>query len=146
MTDGEVQATLALPGQRMVVATVLPGGWPHLTVVWYGFTEDRRLGFTVPAGSQKARNLLRDPRITVLVDAGTEHSELRGVQIAGRGVLHDSPAVKLEIHHSVAQRYPVKPSRDVGRMLAKRLAVIVEPAKIVSWDHRLLPVRPQFPE
>jgi PPOX class probable F420-dependent enzyme len=146
MTDAHVWATLDEPGQRMVVATVMPDGWQHLTVVWYGFTEDRRLGFTVPAGSQKAKNLLRDPRITVLVDAGTEHGELRGVQIAGRAVVHDSLAVKLEIHRSVAERYPVKPSRDVERTMAKRLAVIVEPTKIISWDHRLLPAIRQSAE
>ncbi|WP_433365496.1 pyridoxamine 5'-phosphate oxidase family protein [Streptosporangium sp. CA-115845] len=141
MTDAEVQQALAVPGQRMVVATLLPDGLPHLTVVWYGFTEDRRLGFTVPAGSQKVKNLTRDPRVTVLVDAGTQHGELRGVQIAGRAVLaHDLPT-KLTIHASVAARYPTKPSPDPERTMARRVAVIVEPISVVSWDHRKLATR-----
>jgi PPOX class probable F420-dependent enzyme len=138
MSDAEVRRTLAEPGQRMVVATLSLSGQPHLTVVWYGFTEDQRLAFTVPARSQKARNLERDARITVMVDAGTRHGELRGVQIAGRAVLDHGLAVKLEIHASVAARYPTKPARDLERVMATRVAVIVEPVSVTSWDHRML--------
>ncbi|MFJ4830764.1 pyridoxamine 5'-phosphate oxidase family protein [Streptomyces sp. NPDC088747] len=136
MTEAEVRRTLAEAGQHMVVATVLPDGRPHLTVVWYGFTEDGRLGFTVPADSRKARNLARDPRVTLLVEAGTRHGDLRGVQITGRAVLDDRLSTKLEIHASVAARYPTKPSSSPERVMGRRLAVIVEPEEILSWDHR----------
>ncbi|MFI5960348.1 pyridoxamine 5'-phosphate oxidase family protein [Cryptosporangium sp. NPDC051539] len=127
---------LVVPGQRMVVATTMPDGQPHLTVVWYGFVDDGRIAFTVRSQSVKARNLARDPRLTVLVDTGTTHGELRGVQIAGRAVLDNSPATKRLVHESVAGRYSTKATADVDRTMAKRLAVLVEPITIRSWDHR----------
>ena len=33
------------------------------------------------AKSQKVRNLERDPRATLLIETGTEYTELRGIQI-----------------------------------------------------------------
>lgn len=135
MDDDDVRALLAQPEQAMAVATVLPDGQPHLTVVWYGFLEDR-IAFTVPARSQKARNLARNPRVTLMVDAGMRHGELRGVQIMGTATLDDTLDTKLAIHASVADRYPTKPSPDVEATMAKRIAVVVTPHKVLSWDHR----------
>lgn len=46
------------------VATVLPDGAPHSVPVWIGTYDGRPVVMTGP-GSQKARNLRRDPRIAV---------------------------------------------------------------------------------
>lgn len=46
------------------VATVLPDGAPHSVPVWIG-THDGRVAIMTGPGSQKARNLRRDPRIAV---------------------------------------------------------------------------------
>lgn len=137
MSDAEVSEFLATPGQRMVVATVASDGQPHLTVVWYGLL-DGRIAFTIPDSTQKAKNLLRDPRITVMVDAGDSKGDLRGVQIAGRAILDNSMKTKLAVHNSIAQRYPAKPLHDPERTMAKRLAVLVEGHSVASWDHRKL--------
>lgn len=142
MTESEVAAVLAEPGRTMTVATLLADGRPHLTAVWYGFTADGRLGFTTYAASQKARNLERDPRLTVLVEGGDAHAELYGVQISGRAVLSMSMALKLELSGSVAARYPAGAGRaDPGRAMARRVAVLVDPLRVSSWDHRKLAER-----
>jgi PPOX class probable F420-dependent enzyme len=135
MDDADIRALLAQPEQAMAVATVMPDGQPHLTVVWYGFLGGR-IAFTAPARSQKAANLSRNPQITLMVDAGMRHGELHGVQIMGTATLDDTLATKLAIHASVAERYPTKVSRDPEATMAKRIAVIVEPHKVLSWDHR----------
>jgi PPOX class probable F420-dependent enzyme len=139
MDDAEVAATLAERGQVKTVATLLPDGQPHLTAVWYGFTADGTLGFTTYAASQKARNLGRDPRITILVECGGEHSGLRGVQIAGRARLSSAMPVKLELSASIAARYPGRRRpADPEQAMAKRVAVLVSPVGVTSWDHRKL--------
>ena len=46
------------------VATVLPDGAPHSVPVWIGTHEGSAVIITGP-GSQKARNLRRDPRIAI---------------------------------------------------------------------------------
>lgn len=139
MADHEIVAMLAETGRTMTVATVSPDGRPHLTAVWYGFAEDGTIGFTTYPSSQKAVNLARDRRITVLVEAGEEHASLRGVQIAGLAELDGSMAVKVELSRSVAARYPgrTRPS-DSDRAMARRVAVLIHPQTVSSWDHRKL--------
>lgn len=46
------------------VATLLPDGAPHSVPVWIGTHEGKVVIMTGP-GSQKARNLRRDPRIAI---------------------------------------------------------------------------------
>ena len=46
------------------VATLLPDGAPHTVPVWIG-THDGRVVIMTGPGSQKARNLRRDPRIAI---------------------------------------------------------------------------------
>ena len=48
------------------VATVLPDGAPHVVPVWIGL-EGGRVAFLTGAGSRKARNLARDPRIVLSI-------------------------------------------------------------------------------
>src|SRR5882672_7819512 len=70
MSDTEVAAFLA--GERTVTcATVGARGWP-----W------------TYAASQKVRNLERDPRATLQVEAGEAYQELRGVMLECEVVLH----------------------------------------------------------
>lgn len=139
MDEHELTAFLAEPGHTMSVATLFPSGEVHLTALWYGFTAEGELGFTTYATSQKALNLGRDPRITVLVEAGSSYSELRGVQIIGRGELSSSDAVKRELSKSIGYRYPMK-SKARGGGLPCRVAVMIHPMKVSSWDHSKLTV------
>jgi PPOX class probable F420-dependent enzyme len=46
------------------VATVLPDGAPHTVPVWVG-THDGHVVIMTGPGSQKARNLQRDPRVAI---------------------------------------------------------------------------------
>ena len=51
------------------VATLMPDGSPHSVPVWTGLEGDRVVFFT-QTGSQKARNLERDPRVAISI---TDH-------------------------------------------------------------------------
>ncbi|OKI10094.1 PPOX class F420-dependent enzyme [Streptomyces sp. CB02923] len=64
----------------VIVATVQPDGSPQLTPVWAKRDGDDVL-FSTTEGCRKARNLRRDPRVTVLVqpsDAPYTYAEIRG--------------------------------------------------------------------
>jgi PPOX class probable F420-dependent enzyme len=65
------------------VATLLPDGSPHSVPVWVG-VEDGRLAFLTAPGSQKARNLARDPRLCVSLTH--ESAPATMAQVRGRVV------------------------------------------------------------
>lgn len=136
MAKEEVTKFLHEPGQPMVVATLLPSGEVHLSAVWYGFSEDGFVGFTAHESSQKIRNLERDDRLTTLVEDGEEYQDLRGVQLIGRAELSREAAVKEALSRSVHERYRTGRSwRDPGESMVRRVAVLVHPERVVSWDH-----------
>ena len=80
--DAELRALLE--GANFAhVATLMPDGSPHSVAVWAGLEDDRVVFFT-QAGSQKARNLARDPRVAVSV---TDHGNpYRTGRLRGRVV------------------------------------------------------------
>ena len=81
MSDEEV--TRFVEQSRMVtMATVGKEGFPHLVAMWYGVI-DGKIYFETKMKSQKVQNLLRDPKITCMIEAGVTYDQLRGVAIEG---------------------------------------------------------------
>lgn len=146
MTGPELAGFLA--GQRKVqVATVGAGGAPHLTTLFYVVDDEGRLAFWTYARSQKIRNLERDPRLTCLVETGEEYDELRGASLTGTAELVRDPARLVAIGEAVATvMFGVASFAELGelgraevdRQARKRVAVVVHPTRVASWDHRKL--------
>lgn len=140
MSDAEVEAFLH-GRHTMSLATIGPDGRPHLVAMWYGFVGGEP-GFLTYRGSQKHRNLARDPLVTCLVEDGDVYEELRGAQIRGRAHLVTDEDRRLELAYDVTSRYQ-GPLDDAARVavrasIAKRLVYRIEVEDVVSWDHRRL--------
>jgi nitroimidazol reductase NimA-like FMN-containing flavoprotein (pyridoxamine 5'-phosphate oxidase superfamily) len=135
----------------LVVTTLGRGGRAHTVPMWY-FVDEGKVVFRSFTKSQKIVNLQRDPRITALVERGIAYAELQGVMIQGTARLVDGaedPAFVLESYRRLAARYPIVGPDPVdlgpealeaafGRFTPKNTAVIVEPDRVVSWDHTKL--------
>jgi len=139
MTPEEVDAFLA-EERTCRVATAGPGG-PHVTPLWYAW-HGGALWLTSVVRSQRWADLQRDPRVAVVVDAGTAYGELRGVELRGRVEVvgevprTGEPVPELEGPERLfAQRYlGGGPFAHDGRHAWLRLV----PDKITSWDFRKL--------
>lgn len=135
-----------LQRQRVAtLATVGPSGRPHLVAMWYAVI-DGVLWFETKAKSQKATNLRRDGRVTVLVESGDTYDTLRGVALEGHGTVVDDPEALFAVGVNVWERYngpydeEVRPL--VEMMMNKRIAVRVDVERVRSWDHRKLGLGP----
>lgn len=141
MTSDEVEDFLQ-ERRTMSVATLGPDGHPHLVAMWYGFL-DGSPAFWTYGKSQKVANLRRDPRITVLVEAGDVYEELRGVQLRGTAeIIEDNDRV-FEVGRGIYQRYQddeltEEAEERIRSQGKKRVAVRIDVADVVSWDHRKL--------
>src|SRR5258706_3742898 len=88
------EALAFLAGEKTVVcATNGVDGWPHLMPLWYvmrrtGEGAAPELWAWTFAKSQKVRNLERNPRATLQVEAGEEYHLLRGVMLRCDVILH----------------------------------------------------------
>jgi PPOX class probable F420-dependent enzyme len=143
MTDEEVADFL--DEQRIVVvATNGRDGFPHLMPLWY-VVRDRRLWGWTYAKSQKARNMERDPRVTLQVEDGVEYDQLRGVMLRTEVRLHRDVDTIAGIGVALVDRYngtgpEFDGLRDFFRSQApKRVGLeFVEVAPRATWDHRKL--------
>jgi PPOX class probable F420-dependent enzyme len=147
MSDAEVAAMLA--GNRKVqLATLNPDGYPHLVTMYYTVV-DGKIAFWTYRTSQKALNLARDPRITCLVETGEAYFDLRGVQIQGTAEAITDPDAVLKIGLAIGDVMAGSQAAAAGQggeaitdyvanAARKRYGYIVEPVRVISWDHAKL--------
>ncbi|MFP3968399.1 pyridoxamine 5'-phosphate oxidase family protein [Actinomadura fulvescens] len=146
MTPAETADFLA-SSHKVQVATVGKDGAPHLVTMFYALL-DGKIAFSTYKSSQKVLNLRRDPTMTCLVEDGEEYGELRGAALYGRGRIVEDPEIRLRVGAVVGARLAGMPVPEMGApidpefaaalepSLAKRVIVVMEPDRIVSWDHR----------
>jgi hypothetical protein len=140
MTGAELDAFLSKE-RSCRVASVGADGSPHATVLWFVW-DGAALWLYSLVRSQRWRDIVRDPRVAVVVDAGHEFRELRGAEL--RGVLEpvgETPYTGRHPHPDLAEperlfaaKYPT-PTGIVhhdGRHGWLRLV----PSKVASWDFR----------
>jgi len=144
MSSEEVDAYLER-SRTMTLATVGADGRPHLVAMWYAYL-DGEIWFETKARSQKAVNIRRDPRVTLLVEDGETYDGLRGVSIDGTAEVVDDPARLWDVGVSVWERYNGPYSDEakplVEFMLNNRIAVRVRVERMRTWDHRRLGMDP----
>ncbi|ACU98771.1 pyridoxamine 5'-phosphate oxidase family protein [Saccharomonospora viridis] len=134
----------------ITLATLGPNGRPHLTPLWYvprdldpDADPPLRLTTWTYGKSQKAVNLRRDPRATLLIESGDSYDQLRGVSMeCDVELVTDTDAVAA-IGLDLARRYTPEGEVDALRQAVtaqapKRVGLVCTPTKIVSWDHTKL--------
>jgi PPOX class probable F420-dependent enzyme len=142
MSQDEVRAFLA--EERVVTcASFGPHGWPHLMPLWYVVRDETLWSWTY-AKSQKVRNLERDTRCTLQVEAGRDvYSELHGVMFECEATIHRDLDTVTGVGMELAGRYsgsePEAGMREAfERQAAKRVALEFHERRRATWDHRKL--------
>ncbi|MSW96194.1 MAG: pyridoxamine 5'-phosphate oxidase, partial [Actinobacteria bacterium] len=148
-TDEEADAFL-LEERTVTCATVGREGSPHLMPLWYvlrptGPEGRNEIWAWTFARSQKVKNIERDPRVTLQVEAGEVYEQLRGIMIECEAVLHREPDDVLALGIEIVTRYTPDASElpdGAVEMLraqaAKRVALQFTEVRRASWDHRKL--------
>jgi PPOX class probable F420-dependent enzyme len=132
-----------LDEERTVIVTSLgPRGWPHSMPMWFVVREGEIWIWTY-GRSQKVKNLERDPRTTLLVEAGETYDQLRGVMVEAEAELIRDFDRVADLGRELGARYaPGAEGPEAEAALAaqarKRVAIRFVPRHTVSWDHRKL--------
>ena len=137
MSPDQIDSFLAEP-RHAVVAVVRSDGAPQLSPVWILY-EDGLVYFSIFVNSAKYRQLERDPRISICVDAG--HPDARAVMIQGTAELAlETSASYEDLSLRINRRY--HESDDAARMYMEQTKsqgpgalVIVSPEKIIGRNY-----------
>ncbi|GAA4816151.1 pyridoxamine 5'-phosphate oxidase family protein [Streptomyces ziwulingensis] len=123
------------------VATVSPGGAPHVSTLWFVWHGGSMWLYSV-VRSKRWTDLRRDPRVAVVVDTGERYDELRGVELSGTVAQvgevprTGEPCAELDVPETLFARenFDLDEIPHDGRHAWLRLT----PEKTVSWDFRKL--------
>src|SRR5690242_11594361 len=90
----------------MTIATLRPDGWPQATTVGYA-SEGLTLYFVCGLGSQKAKNLARDNRVSITIDHDTPQvMDITGLSMAAHAQAVTDPAEGEKILGLLTTKYP----------------------------------------
>jgi PPOX class probable F420-dependent enzyme len=137
MDLSQIKAFLDEP-RHAIAAVLRPSGEAQLSPIWFLYEADR-LYFSVLQKSAKYRQLSRDPRITLCIDAG--HPDARAVAISGVAeLITEESAERSDLEWRIVRRYH-KSDEDAHRWEASSAQqgpgalVVVSPERIINWDY-----------
>lgn len=132
LADPAIQAFLARR-EIVTLAMLQPDGSPVAMAMWHLPEPDALVMISVD-GLAKVRNLRRDPRVSVVAEAGTR-GDVRGVALQGRvEFLSEGPE-----RRAFAERFLTRYEPDLARlwggraMPANRVMFRVVPRTVRSW-------------
>jgi nitroimidazol reductase NimA-like FMN-containing flavoprotein (pyridoxamine 5'-phosphate oxidase superfamily) len=134
MTQAEIHAFLDAKPGWIVLSTLGRDGYPHsVPVGYFRLGEDVYIGCR--AGTQKIKNIERQPQVSLLLESGTTRQDLKGVMIQGHATVYTDAPTTLRLSQAAARLRGV-PEADLPREPRPGVAYIkVEPRRFITWDY-----------
>ncbi len=125
--------------RRCALATLDQGGYPHVVAMNY-FAKDGAIWMTSYGKAQKVLNIRRNPKVCVMIEAGQQYSELRGLMLRGRCEIIEDPEIIEQTMRGMIRDQTASAAAPSGaaRSAPKRVVLKVVPEKVASWDHSKL--------
>src|SRR3989442_12463436 len=132
LDEARIQSFLATKAV-VLLATVAADGAPLAMPMWF-LPGPTTLTMISVEGTQKVRNLRRDPRVCVVAEAGGGGGAERGVTVQGRAeFLPDSPE-RQALAERFHEKYPRLEHLWNGKaMPANRVMFRIAPSRVRSW-------------
>jgi len=132
LDESRVQEFLATR-EVVVLATVQADGSPLAMPMWF-LHDATAVTMVSVAGTQKVRNLRRDPRVCVVAESGSR-GEVRGVSVHGRArFLSESPERRALVERFLEKYRPHLERRWGGRaMPPDRVMFSIAPSRVTRW-------------
>jgi nitroimidazol reductase NimA-like FMN-containing flavoprotein (pyridoxamine 5'-phosphate oxidase superfamily) len=137
LTDAARKSVLAVldAAADLTIATNRADGYPQATVVSF-VSDGLKIYFGCSKGSQKARNLARDDRVSITVTPSyTSWSDIRGLSIGGRASKVENEIEKMKVGEMMLRRFPqIREVMEIGE--PDDLAVFrIDPEVVTLLDY-----------
>jgi PPOX class probable F420-dependent enzyme len=117
---------LTAPGV-VILTTINPDGTPQTSALWFLLDEDGKLKLSLNRSRQKAKNLERNPNVTLFfIDLNNPY---RTLEVRGKAVVDPDGSALAE---KVSAKYGSR-VQDNDRPGEQRIAVTIEPTKVNTF-------------
>ena len=123
--------------RKAALATIDRDGFPHLVAMTY-VLHDGAFYMTSYGKAQKVLNIRRNPKVSVMVEAGDSYAELKGVMVRGDCEVIEDAAAVAEVFGWLAEQRGESRSTGAARSAPKRVVLKIVPFKTTTWDHSKL--------
>lgn len=134
LTKEEAHAFLDSRPGWLVLTTIGRDGYPHTVPVGYF-----RLGDEIytggRAGTQRVKNIERNPKVTALIESGKTMQEIKGLMVQGEAEIVTEPEEVLRLMREAGRQrgtpddqLPTEPRPGVSY-------IRIRPRRYVSWDY-----------
>jgi len=134
LTKDEVHAYMDSKPGWIVLTTIGRDGFPHsIPIGYFRLGDDIYLGCR--AGTQKLKNIERNPLVSLLLQSGDKRSDIKGVMIQGEGTVMGAPADVLRLSREAARLRGTLESDLPSEPRPDAAYIRVSPQRIISWDY-----------
>ena len=136
LSDDRIQRFLATR-HVVVLATLRADGAPLAMPMWF-LHDQSELAMVSVEGTQKVRNVRRDPRVCVVAEAGGDPADsggVRGVAVVGRvEFISDAAGRRALAERFLAKYHPRVEGLWGGRVMPpNRIVFRIVPTRVRSW-------------
>lgn len=134
MTPEEVDAFIDSRPGWIMLTTIGRDGYPHTVPIGYfRMGEDIYIGCR--RNTQKLKNIERNPKVSLLLEAGNSMQTIKGVMLQGDARVLTAPEDVLPLLRESSRRRGV-PEADLPTEVQPTTAYIhVRRRKVISWDY-----------
>ncbi len=134
MTQAEAYEFLDSQPGWIVLSTIDRDGYPHAVPLSY-FRDGDAIYLSAGARRQRHANVLRTPRVSLLLETGTEMAELRGLVIQGDATVVDDVDEVLRLSQESAKQHGTPEAQLPKEVRPGSTWIRVTPRRIRSWDN-----------
>jgi nitroimidazol reductase NimA-like FMN-containing flavoprotein (pyridoxamine 5'-phosphate oxidase superfamily) len=134
LTKEEVHAFLDSRPGWIALTTLGRDGYPHTVPIGY-FRVGDEVYIGCRAGTQKLKNIERNPKVSLMLESGRSMGDIKGVIIQGEASVVTAPEDVVRLHREAARQRGT-PEADLPTVPRPGAAYIrVTPVKYISWDY-----------
>ena len=118
----------------IILTTVSRDGFPHSVPIGY-FRLGDEIYVGGRAGTQRTKNVERNPHVSLLIESGRTMQEIKGLMIQGNADVITDPAELLPLTREAARQRGT-PEEELPTESRPGIAYIrVRPHRFISWDY-----------
>jgi nitroimidazol reductase NimA-like FMN-containing flavoprotein (pyridoxamine 5'-phosphate oxidase superfamily) len=118
----------------IVLTTIGRTGYPHSVPIGY-FRLGDEVYIGCRAGTQKLKNIERNPKVSLLLEAGGTMADIKGLMIQGEATVQATPDELLRLGREAARQRGVPEDQWPKEPRPGAAYIRVRPTKVISWDY-----------
>ncbi len=134
LSKDEVNAFLDSRPGWIALTTLGKDGYPHTVPIGY-FRLGDEVYIGCRAGTQKLKNIERNPKVSLMIESGKTMQDIKGAVIQGEATVLTAPADLLRLAREAARLRGVQDGELPTEPRPGAAYIRVVPVNYLSWDY-----------